>query len=102
MMRVKDPLWRRAMEPLRPLLPARFDEFLDALTAATLEIAAARPPEFREVPIVERYHRALLQLGIDDAGLAGRLADAQIAALPAHAHLPAEHAALLRSLHARY
>src|SRR5437660_11217684 len=75
-MKVKDPSWRKAMEVLRApaaeLLPkVRFDALLDALAETTLEIATARAPEYLEVPIAERYARALAKLLVTDTRIAG-------------------------------
>ncbi len=64
--------WRSALEWLAPLcaqhLPeVPFTAFLEALLETTREIAAQRPPEFREVPSVERFTRALRRLGLPAA-----------------------------------
>jgi HAD superfamily hydrolase (TIGR01549 family) len=59
------------------------------------------PPEHREVPIAERYARALARLGVRDDGagrIAHRLADAQLAAQSAGAFVPAAHRELLAEL----
>jgi putative hydrolase of the HAD superfamily len=85
-----------------PLLGGvEFDFFLDALYDASLAIAKARPPEHREVPIEERYRRALARLGCEGpqaAATAAQLAQLQLEAQAANTELPAEHGALLREL----
>lgn len=104
--KVRESTWRTAMKALEPrfaeLLPDRgFEGFLDALVAATEEIAQNRPPDYFEVPIAERYRRGLARLGCDgrDApSIAAELAGLQLAAQSANAFLPAEHRALLEEL----
>ena len=103
---VKEATWRGAMGELRgratPLLAGvEFDFFLDALYDVSVAIARARPPEHREVPIEERYRRALARLGCegpDAAATAAQLAHLQLEAQAANTELPAEHGALLREL----
>lgn len=103
---VKEPGWRAAMAGLRgragPLLGnVEFDFFLDALYDVSVAIAKARPPEHREVPIEERYARALARLGCEGpaaADIATRLAHLQLEAQAANTELPSAHAALLRDL----
>lgn len=107
---VHEPTWRGAMTGLRSqieaILPAaQFEPFLDALVAASDAIARARTPEYREVPIEERYRRALRRIGCADAqaaDMAARLAEIQLAAQIANSVLPADHAAALDDLGARY
>ena len=107
---VHEPTWRGAMTALRgqfePLLEATpLEAFLDALVAASDEIARARAPEYREVPIAERYARALLRLGPPPEqarALAPRLAEIPRAAQVANTELPAAHAELLGRLAQRY
>src|SRR5215468_1948647 len=92
---VHEPTWRAAMTAQRdqfaPLLSGtQLDAFLDALVAASDEIARARAPEYFEVPIAERYSRALRRLGYAAARaaeLAPRLAQMQLAALVANTEL---------------
>ena len=67
---VREAGWRAAMGALRgraaPLLGGiEFDFFLDALYDVSVAIAKARPPEHLEVPIEERYTRALARLGCE-------------------------------------
>jgi HAD superfamily hydrolase (TIGR01509 family) len=103
---VNEPNWRSAMGLLRPLaaelLPGvSFDDFLDALVAASREIARERHPEHREVPIAERYGRALARLGIsanDSRPAAERLAAAQLEAQLDGSTVPAAHRELLEEL----
>jgi putative hydrolase of the HAD superfamily len=103
---VKEPAWRPAMAALRgraaPLLGnIEFDFFLDALYDVSVAIAKARPPEHREVPIEERYARALGRLGCEGpaaAETAARLAHLQLEAQAANTELPSAHGALLREL----
>jgi HAD superfamily hydrolase (TIGR01549 family) len=103
---VNEPNWRSAMAPLgalvADLLPGvPFDDFLDALVAASREIARCRPPEHLEVPIAERYGRALERLGMQEGGtsrIAARLAAAQLEAQSAGAFLPPAHRELLVDL----
>ena len=103
---VKEPTWRSAMSALRgratPLLgDIEFDFFLDALYDVSVAIAKARPPEHLEVPIEERYARALARLGCEGAGatdIATRLARLQLDAQAANTELPPAHATLLREL----
>ena len=107
---VHEATWRGAMTALRhqfePLLAGTpFDAFLDALVAASDEIARARAPEYFEVPIAERYGRALMRLGCARASateIAPRLAQIQLAAQVANTELPPAHGELLRSLAARH
>jgi putative hydrolase of the HAD superfamily len=104
--KVHDPTWRSAMQVLRglaaELLPEMdFEEFLDALTAASDEIAHERPPEYFEVPIAERYGQALARLGFHGpraASAAERLSARQAEVQSLNSLVPAEHAALLREL----
>ena len=103
---VKEPTWRPAMGALRgraaPLLgDVEYDFFLDALYDVSVAIAKARPPEHREVPIEERYARALARLGCEGpaaAETAAQLARLQLDAQAANTELPSAHAALLREL----
>lgn len=107
---VHEPTWRGAMSGLRArfetlLPPARFEPFLDALVAASDDIARARAPEYREVPIEVRYRRALQRLGYADAqavDMAVRLSAMQLAAQVANSVLPPDHAAALDELGGRY
>jgi hypothetical protein len=93
-----------AMRGLRtralPLLGAiEFDFFLDALFDVSVAIAKARPPEHREVPIEERYARALARLGCEGPAAvetASKLAHLQLEAQAANTELPPAHGALLR------
>jgi putative hydrolase of the HAD superfamily len=103
---VKEPTWRSAMGALRgraaPLLgEVEYDFFLDALYDVSVAIAKVRPPEHREVPIEERYARALARLGCEGpaaAETAAQLARLQLDAQAANTELPSAHAALLREL----
>jgi putative hydrolase of the HAD superfamily len=103
---VRECNWRPAMRGLRtravPLLgDIEFDFFLDALFDVSVAIAKARPPEHREVPIEERYARALARLGCEGPAAvetAARLAHLQLEAQAANTELPAAHASLLREL----
>ncbi len=103
---VKEPTWRPAMGSLRGRANAllngiEFDFFVDALYDVSVAIAKARPPEHREVPIEERYARALARLGCEGtaaAEMAAKLAALQLDAQAANTELPAAHAALLREL----
>jgi HAD superfamily hydrolase (TIGR01549 family) len=107
---VHEPTWRGAMAGLRAqfeaiLPPPQFEPFLDALVAASDDIARARAPEYRELPIEERYQRALRRIGCADAqaaDMAARLSEIQLAAQVANSVLPADHAAALDDLGARY
>ena len=109
-MRVTEPSWRAAMEPLRtPLelaLPGVcFHTFLDTLIAVTGEIARTRPPEYIEIPVRERYRRTFLRLGVDDAtatAAAQRFSMMQMTLLLQHTSLPTEHRTLLQTLAARF
>ena len=79
---VKEPTWRAAMGGLRgraaPLLGGiEFDFFLDALYDVSVAIAKARAPEHLEVPIEERYARALARLGCEGAAAADTAARAR-------------------------
>lgn len=108
--KVKEATWRSAMEVVRgaaaELLPGiDFEAFLDALVAASEDIARSRPPEYYEVPIGERYRRAVVRLGRDspDAlSTAERLAEVQLVAQAANARLPAAHMELLQELAGEY
>lgn len=103
---VKEPTWRAAMGGLRgraaPLLNGiEFDFFVDALYDVSVAIAKARAPEHLEVPIEERYARALARLGCEGPAaleMATKLAALQLDAQAANTELPAAHAALLRDL----
>ena len=103
---VKEPTWRAAMGSLRgraaTLLDGiEFDFFVDALYDVSVAIAKARPPEYRELPIEERYARALARLGCEGPSaraMATKLAALQLDAQAANTELPAAHAALLRDL----
>jgi putative hydrolase of the HAD superfamily len=103
---VKESTWRGAMGTLRgraaPLLGSiEFDFFLDALYDVSVAIAKARPPEHREVPIEERYRRAMARLGCegpDATGIAAQIAHLQLEAQAANTEMPPEHGALLRAL----
>jgi putative hydrolase of the HAD superfamily len=94
--------WLR--RPLADLCP---ELELDGLAAALLdvsrEIAAARPPHYREVPSSERFRRALARLrqGGDHVATAGALSEAHMAHLAAQTELPAGHGELLRELAGR-
>lgn len=107
---VHEPTWRGAMTGLRGqfeaiLPPAQFEPFLDALVAASDEIARARVPEYREVPIEERYRQALQRVGYagaQAADTAARLSEIQLAAQIANSVLPPDHAAALAELGGRY
>ena len=78
-----------------------FDAFREALRAVSLEIAASRGPEHREVPSRQRFARALARVGGPEAA-AEALSAAHMDYLAAATDLPAGHAALLRALGARY
>lgn len=101
--------WRLAMqwlrEPLREDLPeTSFDAFLEAMAAVTEEIAAARAPEFFEVPSRERFRRTLDRLGVTGdrvPGLAERLSLMHMSRLAACAEFPPAYGALLRALAGR-
>jgi HAD superfamily hydrolase (TIGR01509 family) len=103
---VKEPNWRAAMGALRgraaPLLgDIEFDFFLDALYDVSVALAKARAPEHFEVPIEERYARALARLGCEGtaaADTAARLAHLQLDAQAANTEFPAAHGILLRDL----
>lgn len=104
--KVHEPTWRSAMVAVRPLF-ARvlpdfdFEQFLDALIAASDDIARQRPPDHRETPIVERYGRALERLGVETsrrATIAERLALAQLETQIANAEVPPAHRELLEEL----
>lgn len=104
--KVTEPNWRDAMRALEPrfgeLLPAfAFDDFLDALTGASEEIGRRRAPEYVDVPIAERYRRAIVRLGHerpDSVSIARELAGLQLAAQSANAYLPPEHGVVLDEL----
>ncbi len=108
--KVKEPTWRSAMEVVRgtaeELLPGiGFDAFLDALVAASEDIARNRAPDYYEVPIGERYRRAVARLGRDSPNafsIAEQLAQVQLRAQAANTRLPAEHKQLLRGLASNY
>lgn len=108
--KVKEPTWRSAMEALRTpaaaIMPGiDFDAFLDALVAASEEVARQRPPEHFEVPVAERYRRALARLGCtgpDAPAIAEQLSALQMAALRANAEVPAAHRELLVDLSHTY
>jgi HAD superfamily hydrolase (TIGR01549 family) len=103
---VKEPTWRAAMRELRGraatlLGDIEFDFFLDALYDVSVAIARGRPPEHREVPIEERYRRALARLGLEGpeiAAVAVQLAHLQLEAQTANTEMPPEHGTLLREL----
>lgn len=103
---VRECTWRPAMRALRtralPLLgQIEFDFFLDALFDVSVAIAKARPPEHREVPIEERYTRALARLGCEGPAAvetASKLAHLQLEAQAANTELPPAHGTLLREL----
>jgi putative hydrolase of the HAD superfamily len=103
---VRECTWRPAMRGLRtralPLLgEIEFDFFLDALFDVSVAIAKARPPEYREVPIEERYTRALARLGCEGpaaAATASKLARLQLEAQAANTELPPAHGTVLREL----
>jgi len=107
---VREAGWRAAMGALRgraaPLLGGiEFDFFLDALYDVSVAIAKARPPEHLEVPIEERYTRALARLGCEGpaaAETAAGLARLQLDAQAANTELPPAHATLLRELAGRH
>ncbi len=107
---VHEPTWRGAMDALHeqfgPLLdPIPCHAFFDALVAASDDIARARAPEYLEVPIAERYARALRRVNCDPGragALAPRLAQIQLDAQVANTELPPEHATVLREVAARY
>jgi HAD superfamily hydrolase (TIGR01549 family) len=108
--KVREPHWRTAMGALRPraadLLPGvEFDRFLDALVAVSEEIRRARPPEYLEVPIAERYRRALERLechGTQAEAIARELSGLQLEVQAANSTLPAAHRELLESLRGRF
>jgi putative hydrolase of the HAD superfamily len=85
-----------------PLLgDIEFDFFLDALFDVSVAIAKARPPEYREVSIEERYTRALARLGCEGPAAietATKLAHLQLDAQAANTELLPAHDALLREL----
>lgn len=109
-MRVTEPSWRAAMEPLRtPLelaLPGvSFRTFLDTLIVVTSEIARARAPEYLEIPVRTRYRWTFLRLGVDETmatTAAERFAMMQMNLLLQHTSLPAEHRTLLQALAASF
>lgn len=90
--------WLR--EPLARVCPGlALEPFVEALVAVSQEIAAARAPDYREVPSSERFRRALGRLmAAVPAGAARTLSLAHMAHLSAQTELPAGHAALLREL----
>ena len=104
--KVTEPNWRTAMRALAPrfaeLLPGfAFDDFLDALFAVSGEIGRTRAPEYVDVPIAERYRRAVVRLGHDrpdTASIATELCALQLDAQSANAYLPPEHGTLLDEL----
>jgi putative hydrolase of the HAD superfamily len=108
--KVHEPHWRAAMGALRPraaqLLPGiEFDRFLDALVAASEEIGRARAPEYLEVPIAERYRRAVERLGAQACNaeaVARELSDLQLSLQSASSILPPAHRELLESLGGRF
>jgi HAD superfamily hydrolase (TIGR01549 family) len=103
---VREPTWRSAMAGLRAravaLLPGLdYEAFLDALYAASLEIARARAPEHRETPIEQRYRRALARLGYEGPQMdhiAEALARLQLDAQAAHTTMPHDTFRLLEQL----
>ena len=106
---MKEATWQPAMATLRGraqalLGPVQFDFFLDALYDVSIAIAKARPPEYREMPIAERYRRALARLGVEGeatGATAEKLARLQLDAQAANSEVPSDHAALLRELASR-
>jgi HAD superfamily hydrolase (TIGR01509 family) len=103
---VREPHWRSAMEALRGRATAllggiEFDFFVDALYDVSVAIAKARAPEHLEVPIEERYGRALARLGCEGptaTATAARLARLQLDAQAANTDLPPAHATVLRDI----
>jgi putative hydrolase of the HAD superfamily len=108
--KVHEPQWRAAMAVLRPraaeLLPeVEFDRFLDAVVEASAEVRRARAPEYLEVPIADRYRRAIEILGYrgEKAASIGReLSQLQLEAQAANSTLPPSHRELLESLRGRF
>jgi len=108
--KVHEPQWRDAMRAQSAALVAAcpglsVEPFLDALIEASDEIARARPPEYRETPIADRYRRALDKLSLEVAdrdAAARRLAAVQLRAQMEHTHVPREHHDLLRDLGAHH
>jgi len=102
--------WHSAMGWLcetaeRELPHVDFDDLLASLLHVTEEIVRQRPPEYREVPSRERFRRALVRCGIDDASAvaaAERLSLAHMAHLASKTVLPGGHVALLEALAAGY
>jgi FMN phosphatase YigB (HAD superfamily) len=109
-MRVTQPSWRPAMQalraPMEEALPGvPFDAFLDALVAVTGDIVRQRPPEYYEVPVRERYRRALVRVGLEGPvaeAMADRFSMLQMHHLLIHSEVPAAHRTLLHQLTARY
>jgi putative hydrolase of the HAD superfamily len=107
--KVHEPQWRGAMAVLRPrateLLPGvEFDRFLDALVEASGEVRRARAPKYFEVPIADRYRRAIEILGIHGekaARIGLELSELQLEAQAANSTLPDPHRELLESLRGR-
>lgn len=102
--------WRSTMQWLRDRLADDFpdivfDDFLDAMTAVTQDIARRRPPEYLEVVSAERFRRVLERLGVDGArgaDAAERLSLTHMHHLAASTELPETHATLLRELAGEY
>jgi HAD superfamily hydrolase (TIGR01549 family) len=102
--------WRSAMHWLqetaaRELPQLQFDDVLAALMRVTEDIVRERPPEYREIPSRERFHRALRLLGVDAAcapTMAERLSLAHMQHLASLTVLPAGHTEVLERLAARY
>lgn len=88
----------------RELPRADFEKFLEAITAVTVELIRARPPEYLEVPSRLRFERALVRMGMDEevaAAHAGALSLAHMAHIASSVELPDGHVDLLDRLAAR-
>lgn len=96
-----DPGFAWLREPFAAAVGGDFDAFRAALRAVSIEIAATRGVEQREVPSRQRFARALVRAG-EGQGAAEALAAAHMAYLAAATDLPAGHAPLLRALGERY
>jgi HAD superfamily hydrolase (TIGR01549 family) len=82
-----------------------FDELAAALLAVSAEIVRARPPEYLEVPSVERFRRALQRLSHvpeDLDVIASRLSAVHMRYLADQTYLPDGYSELLHALARRY
>jgi putative hydrolase of the HAD superfamily len=89
----------------RELPDARFEEFLDAITAVTAEIIRGRPPLYAEVPSRARFERALTRMGLDAtiaAASGERLSLKHMEHLASAVELPAGYGDVLRDLKRRF